>query len=1256
MPIEKHLVTLWSFPENSSSANMHYIDQFLSEQYISSAIRLKARSIYSQGRYQLQNIDHKTEKALYLVESDTRNRKYSVEIEHFNSHNINVSCNCVSNVFCKHILTALNDLRQRIEALPATKYNQQETYVKNGSIAAETLMGHNISGTFFQKGVDLYKQNKVTINLAKDSVLNATVKDGDNNYLVIISETNDNQLKTSCRCKYTESSLCIHKIAALMEFREEFGDNGFVKIRNYDKKKGELLKQYGYTLKDNIEHLFGFEIKSGDLHLIVKDPSIEKVGKYADWKKYASIFLEAPKKILLEDEMRDFATAYVWALPDEYHTILRVMPIYGKRKKNGKIGAPLREIDDSSLKNMKMSAEDMQLYQALSKNSSNDYGNWSYGSITSQGADLDEAESYLDAHEKTYQTIGSEYNRLGGKDNYLLKENSYLSSSNLVPISLNNDTPHVSFKLAKTQEGYELSIQIEVSEELLEWKSLRPIGYGFLMQEEGYELIMLQPKDARTLYYFYGKESLKIKTKNLKPFYDDFLIPLMKKHQVVFENVKLNVKEHLATPTNKLYVKEMDEFLLLIPAFRYEYKDFDTEVEMDHGEALFVEEGKNKIKVIRDKDAEGQMIELLKSLHPEFEEQRNRHYFYLPINEVLKSGWFFKAFEKINEHKVEVLGLKTLSKIKYNPFRPKMMMRASSGTDWFDLKVSVTFGNQKVRLQDIRRAIMNNDQFVKLGDGTMGVLPEEWLKKYAAMFHAAKVKQESLQLSQFQHVAIEEFYKEIDNYEVLEDLRQKIERLRSFQEIKQVPVPANVQAELRNYQREGYNWLRFLHEYGWGGCLADDMGLGKTLQALTFIQSLVNDDEKTTVLVVVPRSLVFNWEKEAQKFCPDLKMLVYSGIDRRKKTEPFNDYHIVLTTYSLVRNDIETLREFHFDYVILDESQAIKNPTSLVSKAVKLLKTTNRLIMTGTPIENNTFDLYAQMDFLNPGMLGSMDYFRKEYANRIDRDRDQEKAEELQKLINPFILSRKKEDVAKELPEKTETVIYCELGQKQRKTYDYFKNKYYEKIKAAIEEEGLAKSGIYVLQGLLKLRQICNSTALIKEEGDFGNESVKLEILTDELQQVAGQRGKALVFSYFVEMLDIVAEALDKLGIGYTMLTGSSVDREKIVNDFKNEDANKIFLISLKAGGFGLNLTEANYVFMIDPWWNPAVEQQAIDRTHRIGQDQKVFAYKLICRNTIEEKILELQQKKQAVAKDIINVEAGFMKKLKKEDLAALFA
>ena len=1235
---------------------MHYIDQFLSEQYISQAIRLQAKNIYSEDRYKLLNFDQKTEKALYSVKSDNGSGEYSVEVNFFNSPAIKVKCSCQSPSFCKHALTVLNDLRMRTDDLPTKRFNQEETYVNGDQIISNISAGHYTNAIDLKQANLLYRNHKVIINQAKDGVVNASVSDKDYTYLVVLSENTDRNIKTSCRCKHTDTALCIHKVATFLQLENEYGRNPFKKIRNYDAEKEAYLQQYGYSLKDNLEGLFEFTLENGNLQLVVLDPTLEKTGPYAEWKKKASIFLDHKKSIFLEKKALDHVIAYAWEHPDNFHIrpTVKVSTIYGKKKSNGNIGAPLRRIDYENIQDVNLSQEDLRVFQSLSQLEHEDFLVDNPDSEISLQEQKD-GDKFLE-QERAHQIIGNVYERLSQNNNYLIKENGSLTLKDIQPITLVMDTPEIWFSVTKMKGFYELAAHVQVEGEEVIWENIVPVGFGFFLMESTSELYMFHPNDARTIFYFYGKKSIKVKTSDYKNFYNEFIIPLMKKHSVDFKDIKIDIEDVEGIAQSKLYVKEMDNFLLLIPAFIYEYEDLSTEVEMDNGDAVFFDYRNKKVRVIRDKEGENATKDFLVGLHPDFHAQFNRHYFHLPINEVLSSNWFFQAFEKIQNQKIQVLGLKSLTKIKYNPFRPKMLMKAGSGTDWFDLSVQVSFGEQEVKLQDIRKAILNNDQYVKLGDGTMGILPEEWLKKYSAMFRAGKVKADNLQLSKFQYPAIELFYQEIDNHQLLEDLYRKIERLKSFRSIKQIPIPENVKADLRAYQKEGFNWLKFLEEFGWGGCLADDMGLGKTLQVLTFIQSLVNNNKDTTVLVVVPRSLVFNWQNEAKKFTPELTILEYSGGAREKNNAEFKNHHIVLTTYSLVRNDIEVLKSFKFDYVILDESQAIKNPTSLISKAVKLLSTDNRLIMTGTPVENNTFDLYSQMDFLNPGMLGSMDYFRKEYANKIDRDRDKEKALELQRLINPFILSRKKEEVAKELPEKTETVIYCELSPKQRKTYDYFKNKYYEKIKTVIAEEGIGKSGMHVLQGLLKLRQICNSTALIKEEGDYGNESAKLEILLDEITQVTTHNGKALVFSYFVEMLEIIKTALEKRGIGYSFLSGSSVNREKIVDDFKSKSENQVFLISLKAGGFGLNLTEANYVFMVDPWWNPAVEQQAIDRTHRIGQDQKVFAYKLICKNTIEEKILELQEKKQAVAKDIINVEAGFMKKLKEEDLQALFS
>jgi SNF2 family DNA or RNA helicase len=337
-------------------------------------------------------------------------------------------------------------------------------------------------------------------------------------------------------------------------------------------------------------------------------------------------------------------------------------------------------------------------------------------------------------------------------------------------------------------------------------------------------------------------------------------------------------------------------------------------------------------------------------------------------------------------------------------------------------------------------------------------------------------------------------------------------------------------------------------------------------------------------------------------------------------------------------NDIEFLKDETFHYVILDESQAIKNPHSKRYKAVRLLKSYNRLVLTGTPIENNTFDLYAQLNFLNPGLLGNMSHFKTTFSDTIDKEKDVEASQLLSKIIAPFVLRRTKEDVAKELPQKTEDVIYCDMGKDQRKVYDFFKDKYRDYLLNKIDENGVAKSQMYILEGLTKLRQICNSTALINEEEDYGNFSVKTEILLEHIKEKTGQH-KILVFSQFVKMLQIIKTRLDEEHIFYEYLDGQTKDRQTRVNNFQENKEVRVFLISLKAGGTGLNLTEADYVYIVDPWWNPAVENQAIDRCYRIGQNKKVMAYRMICNDTIEVKIVSLQSKKKKVAASIISVD-----------------
>jgi non-specific serine/threonine protein kinase len=435
------------------------------------------------------------------------------------------------------------------------------------------------------------------------------------------------------------------------------------------------------------------------------------------------------------------------------------------------------------------------------------------------------------------------------------------------------------------------------------------------------------------------------------------------------------------------------------------------------------------------------------------------------------------------------------------------------------------------------------------------------------------------------------------------------------------------------------------------------MGLGKTVQALTYMQHFKNEHGKLQAMVVCPTTLIYNWENEIKKFTPKLTYCIHHGATRSRDKEKFANHDVIITTYGTLRSDIKLLMTIELDYLLLDESQAIKNPLSKVTRAASLLHAKNRLCMSGTPLQNNTFDIFAQMNFLNPGMLGSMEFFRQEFAIPIDKFGEQDRKEHLKKILYPFILRRTKEQVAKDLPDKTETILYCEMEDEQRSIYEAYRNDYRNQILGTIESQGIQRSQLTILQGLMKLRQICDSPAILNETEKFENHSIKLDELSREIVENIGNH-KALVFSQFLGMLALIREKLDQLGVKYEYFDGSTSapDREKAIQSFQNDESQRVFLISLKAGGVGLNLTAADYVYIVDPWWNPAVEQQAIDRTHRIGQDKNIFAYRMICVDTIEDKIIQLQEKKRALAKDLIADDNTFVKSLTREDVEYLFS
>jgi len=732
--------------------------------------------------------------------------------------------------------------------------------------------------------------------------------------------------------------------------------------------------------------------------------------------------------------------------------------------------------------------------------------------------------------------------------------------------------------------------------------------------------------------------NIKMSSAHKALFFERIISPLSKKWNVDFNSSKYFDSDTVVlTPQKRqLFLSEQDKFVIFKPQLAY---DHEINCNPFIGANILKFQNNKVTEFVIDTLFEETFLGFIKEMHSDFNEQERDGMFYLSSDKLLQDSWFFGFFEKLKEADIEIFGIKGLKNFRYSPYRAKVTTSIKSGLDWFDVGVQMSFGDISVSLSEIRKAIIKQQKYIKLDDGSLGLLPQEWLEKLNNYFRNSEIRKGVLKVSKLRFSIIDTLFENIDDEDILNELAEKKDKLKQLKGMKFVRIPKGIKAKLRPYQKEGLNWLVFLNEMKWGGILADDMGLGKTLQVLAFINK-ISTKSKSPSLIVVPTTLLFNWQKEIEKFSPELKAFYYYGPDRKKDISIFPAYDLIFTTYGTLTRDVEVLSSFKFNYVILDESQAIKNPGSQRFKSASLLKANNRIAMTGTPIENSTFDLFAQMSFVNPGLLGTIKSFKDNYSNAIDKDGDKTIASELQKIINPFVLRRTKEQVASELPPKTEDVVYCEMESEQRNIYNAFRNDYREKLLSKIEEDGLAKSKFFVLEGLLKLRQICNSPALLNDEDIDSNDSVKIrELLRFITEKTAGH--KVLVFSQFVSMLHLIRAELKNNGIEYEYLDGkcSTKQREASVNNFQTKEKLRVFLISLKAGGTGLNLTAADYVFIVDPWWNPAVEEQAIDRCYRIGQNKNVFAYRMICKNSIEEKIAKLQSRKKLIAGNLIKVD-----------------
>ena len=707
----------------------------------------------------------------------------------------------------------------------------------------------------------------------------------------------------------------------------------------------------------------------------------------------------------------------------------------------------------------------------------------------------------------------------------------------------------------------------------------------------------------------------------------------------------------------KLFLNEEGSLLTLEIQNIYETEHGDISLpgpnqDLQTGSYQF--EGKSFL-IRRDQEEEEALLTTLMDMN--FQPRSNSIWFLEPEEAIT---FLLDAYPKLVEA-YRVYGEKDLARYKVRLTPPNVVATVETQEEdkWFNLEINVEYDDISVPIDKIWKAWTQGKRYVQLKDGSYTSLPESWLEKLGHKLIALGLDPEKPPKKRFENFEAPVLDK------ILEDIPETTsdgfwdtlrDKINDFQEIKQVEKPKGLDATLRPYQLQGVSYLNFLREYHFGGILADEMGLGKTIQTLTFLQYMKEQGHKGPNLIIVPTSVLPNWEREAQKFVPDMTRLVIYGARRENLFKKIESSELIITTYALLRRDLDELMKFEFNAIILDEAQNIKNPNTITARSVRKMQARFRLCLSGTPIENTLLELWSLFEFLMPGFLGSQASFQKGFVKPI-KDGDDDSLGYLKARVKPFILRRTKNEVAKDLPPKIENIYYSALLDDQRDLYAALAKKLKEQVLQDVDEKGIGQSQISILDALLKLRQICCHPRLLKLDMPGFNANLssgKFEAFKDLVTSIIDDGHKVLVFSQFVQMLHIIRNWLHMVEIPFCYLDGTSKDRFEQVDKFNNTPEIPIFLISLKAGGTGLNLTAADYVIHYDPWWNPAVEDQATDRTHRIGQTRQVFAYKMICENTVEEKILKLQESKKGIADSIIPGQSAW-KSLTRSDLEMLF-
>jgi len=833
---------------------------------------------------------------------------------------------------------------------------------------------------------------------------------------------------------------------------------------------------------------------------------------------------------------------------------------------------------------------------------------------------------------------------------------------NEVPIIIQQEDAEVLFNFDKHSNGISYRLMIKLNGE-----SIKLVNQNIIfithkpcwMIVNGTLLHFDEEIDSFKLLPFSQKEVVEIPSSSVDIYIQNFIQKIFRKFDIVTEGIRLKIEQ----PKPKAIIN-LDRGINSRPVLALSF-DYNGNIMLMSKNQFgitecLVEDGEytlNKIK--RDVTFEYSIIDVLHSIGLKTFE--NVHFFYPASAEQPNADTTNNLISTLceNYNRLKSLGIEirqNLSQINYFFGQIHTQTKVVDSQDWFDVHIEVEFGKFKIPFIKLRHNIIYKIKEYELPDGSMAIIPEEWFSKYYDLAQLASAADSHLKLKKY-HINV------LNSIDENQSKKINAQLLTSNDRSEDIKVPVTLKTTLRPYQYAGYKWLKQLETFKFSGCLADDMGLGKTIQAIAVLleshnkgnvntftnPELINANEQLDLfnkasnepgkfvqasLIVLPLSLIFNWQQELQRFAPSLLVYTHTGLYRSQSASTFHLYDIILTTYGMVRNDIDLFKQYHFNYVILDESQNIRNPQSKAYRAVRTLHSEYRTALTGTPIENSLVDLWAQVNFLNPGLLGGLKQFRKNYVLPIEKQNNEFARAKLKSILAPFFMRRTKTEVAPELPSLTEVIHYTDMTEEQYSFYEKIKSSVRNSILFSFTNNDRSKLNILILKGLMQLRLASIHPKLLDKSYKFM--SGKHLELREMIAQILQEGHKVLIFSQFVRHLKLVYGFPEFEGHKILMFTGMTPEHERqgIINDFQTNDDSKVLMMTLKAGGVGLNLTAADYILLIDPWWNPAAESQAIARAHRIGQDKKVFAYRFITKDSIEEKILVLQHKKRMIADD----------------------